>query len=316
MYQGKFSNGKLAPPNLEKPEPAKKPKWTRIAAIVLYSLLFVAVLVAFCVTVSHIAGAAYTDAETGRSLSVTWLADTPFVLGQSALEAIFLAGLGAVISIGLIILVFLHRRMKPFWAILSVGVTFLAIVVTVVGLSAGTLVTELAGDPRETVDSFFAYYVSGDYESAYALLSEYYTLGLEETPSDEIGQLEYEALKQSFSYALVGDCAVDQLNAIQDVEFTYLDLSQIGDEVAETTMANIEQIVETRPASQIYDASGEYLSEVTQEAYAAAVESALAHAEDYYTTVRFTAEMVHEDGTWLVVPTQSLLRALTGGTAS
>ena len=70
----------------------------------------------------------------------------------------------------------------------------------------------------------------------------------------------------------------------------------------------------SRPKSQLYDENDNYLPEVAQEAYAAAVSAVLESAEEYYTTVGILLELEYSDEQWRVVPSPQLLKAVSGGT--
>ena len=123
----------------------------------------------------------------------------------------------------------------------------------------------------------------------------------------------YRALRESLSYELVGDCVIDRLDAAQEIQLSYLDLTAIQPDVQAATEAELEDIVQSRTRGEVYDDDNNYLPAVTQEAYSKAVEKVLAKAEDYYTTVGIRLEIKYTGGRWLAVANQTLLTAVSGG---
>ena len=199
------------------------------------------------------------------------------------------------------------------WAVAAIVLAGGALLLSVVGVSAGTIIAKPEGDPRETVTVFMDALTGGDYETAYAQLDGYTSLGLEKEPEDEVGRMMYRALRESLSYELVGDCVIDRLDAAQEIQLSYLDLTAIQPDVRAATEAELEDIVQSRTRGEVYDDDNNYLPAVTQEAYSKAVEKVLAKAEDYYTTVGIRLEIKYTGGRWLAVANQTLLTAVSGG---
>lgn len=229
-----------------------------------------------------------------------------------------IAGLGVLVFVftALTAIVFLRRRhkFKAFWGILSALFAAAAMLLCIIA-SSGVLVARPTGDPQKTVTGFFDALLAEDYERAYSYLSVYSDLGLGGEAADPVGQAMVDALRRSYSYELYGSCAVDKLTAHQQVQFTYLNLPAMEDDVEEHTMEVLRGFVETRPSRQIYDSSSHYLPEIAQEAYSIAVADILRSPKAYYATVGIQLELEYLDGRWLLVPSQSLLSAIAGGAA-
>ena len=190
------------------------------------------------------------------------------------------------------------------WAVAAIVLAGGALLLSVVGVSAGTIIAKPEGDPRETVTVFMDALTGGDYETAYAQLDGYTSLGLEKEPEDEVGRMMYRALRESLSYELVGDCVIDRLDAAQEIQLSYLDLTAIQPDVQAATEAELEDIVQSRTRGEVYDDDNNYLPAVTQEAYSKAVEKVLAKAEDYYTTVGIRLEINTPAGAGSRLPTR------------
>lgn len=228
------------------------------------------------------------------------------------------AFVGLFLVVGLIAILVLCFKYKArfFSLFLALLVSGAAMLLAAVGLRTGTIYAKPSGDPQQTVTVFFDDLCAGDYDGAYAQLRDYSDLGLAAQPSTPAGQKVYEALHRSFSYQLEGDCSTDKLDARQAVRFSYLNLPSMEGDVEAETKRQIEAIVNSRPVSAVYDENKHYLPEVTQEAYLAALDTVLAHAEDYYTEESFELSLTYTDGRWQLLTTPALLRALNGGTAT
>ena len=206
-------------------------------------------------------------------------------------------------------------KIKLPWAIAALILSGLALILAVIAPKLGTLVTAPAGDPQETVTEFFDLIIAGDYPSAYACLSDYTGLGLENTPESEAGQQIYLALRQSYSYKLYGDCVRNGLSASQQVLLTHLDVTALRADLKDATEAALTQLVQTLPKDELYDENKHYLPSVTETAYANAVASLLSHVEDYYTISGLELELSYTAGGWHIITNNLMLNALCGGAA-
>lgn len=233
--------------------------------------------------------------------------------GSLVLLVLILAA--AIVALVMLIKYAVMKKMRFLWGLLALILAAAGLAACVIGADMGTLVTLPDGDPRETADTFFRSIVSGDYDTAYRCLDDYTDLGLDTAPADAVGQKIYAALRDSYSYSLVGDCRVNGLTAAQQVEFRYFDLTKIGGDLEQDANEYLEEVVAGRPRSELYDENDHYLTEVTDEVYAHAINSVLAHAEDYYATIILDVDLSYTDGTWSLSTSQPMLNALTGGTA-
>lgn len=206
-------------------------------------------------------------------------------------------------------------KLKRSWAIAALVLGGAALILSVFAPSLGTLITAPAGDPQEAVTGFFDALSAGDYDGAYSYLSDYTSLGLENSPESEAGQQIYQALRQSYSYKLYGECSKNGLNASQQVLLTHLDLTALKADLKEATETALNQLVQTLPKDELYDENKNYLPSVTDTAYANAVTSLLGHVQDYYTTTGLELALTYTDGGWRIVTNNLMLNAICGGAA-
>ena len=219
----------------------------------------------------------------------------------------------AVLGIIAILRFCVKYRARFFTLLFSLLLSAAAMLLSITGLYSGTVYAKPDGDPAETVTVFFDNLCAGRYEAACGQLRDYADLGLGDVPSTAAGRAVYDALHQSFSYELVGEPEIRMLDAAQRVRFRFLALPSINDDVAAEAKHQIEEIVDSRSASEVYDEERHYLPAVTDEAYLAALEAVLAHAEDYYTETEFALSLTYTDGRWQILMNPELLRALSGG---
>ena len=175
--------------------------------------------------------------------------------------------------------------------------------------TAAILVCLLPGEVTEFFDSL----VARDYERACARLSGVAALGLEDNPASEDAARLMEAVRASWSWRLYGDCMLTRSGATQQVVFNSLDLSRMRDDIRAATEAEVERLAAELPADEIYAEDGGYLPSFTERAYAAALDAALARADEYYATTGLNIRLVKDGGEWLIVPDSALYGALTGG---
>ena len=181
------------------------------------------------------------------------------------------------------------------------------------GSFCGTVIAKPTGDPQQTVTAFFDSLIAGDYTAAYDRLHDYTGLGLETEPGTEAGKIVYKALHDSYSYELAGSAGIDKLDAVQNVRFTYLSLPALEAPVAEETQTQLRHLAQRLPASEVYDKNNSYRPEITERAYLQALEKILENAADYYTTVELPLALNYTDGSWQLMMSDALLKALNGG---
>ena len=170
-----------------------------------------------------------------------------------------------------------------------------------------------SAEAQAAVTEFFDSLVARDYARAYARLSGVATLGLEDTPASEDAARLMEAVRESWSWRLYGDCTLTRSGATQQVVFNSLDLSRMRDDIRAATEEEVERLAASLPADEIYAEDGGYLPSFTERAYAAALDAALAHADEYYAATGLNIRLVKDGGEWLIVPDSALYGALTGG---
>lgn len=232
------------------------------------------------------------------------------------LNPLIMALIALVLIAGAVALVIYGRRhrINGVWAALALLFSGVAMLLCLVGSSAGVVYAKPSGDPRAAVDEFMLALVQGDYDTAYARLKGHSDLGLATPPQSPAAQMVYQALLDSFDYSLEGPCEAELTQAKQKVNFRYLDVAAVTAGLDQATQRQLKAIVKDRDASQVYDDKDQYLPEVTQEAYMLALEKALSQAKSCYVEIQLELSLEYTGGRWMIGSSPELLNALAGGT--
>ena len=207
----------------------------------------------------------------------------------------------------------MEGRVKKFWIAVTVLLIAATLLLCIFAAWRGSLYIKPSGNPQYTVSDFFDALLAEKYQQAYDCLSDYTTLGLENEPESEEARLVYQALKDSYSYELVGRCEENQMEAVQRVSFTYLNVKRVEAEITKRVNTVLALLVAEKPRNEVYDDNDQYLPELTDEVYHRALEQVLESPSFYYSTVEFDVELSYMDGQWLMKTNPTLFNALMGG---
>lgn len=209
------------------------------------------------------------------------------------------------------------KKLKTWWAAAAVVFTALALLVclSVKTLNPTVAAPETAGNPQETVQEFLDALLEENYDQAYARLYDYASLGLENQPQTEAAQLMAEALRESYAYTLYGDCRIDGLKASQQVLLDVLDLTALQEDLKSGTEEAVERISSDLPESRVVDENGQYLPEITDQAYVETLRELLDRPGKYMTTVGVELQLNYTVDGWRIVTSRELLYALSGCTS-
>ena len=175
---------------------------------------------------------------------------------------------------------------------------------------------QLKEDPKDSVESFFEALTEGNYKKAYRYLNDYASLGLENEPKTEGARRLAEALRRSYSYTLLGESEIDENNIIfarQRVQLRVLDLTALSGDLKPATEAALEAMISGMPERETVDEDGNYLPELTEQAYLTALEEILGHSDKYMkdTELELTLFYTAADG-WRIMTDAKLIDALSG----
>lgn len=177
------------------------------------------------------------------------------------------------------------------------------------------LLTELA-NPALTVSAFMDALCAQEYETAYTYLTGYATLGLENTPENDVGARFWALVREHTTWAPAGDCGRSGMAARQDVTITGPDVTKMVEGLdADVNALLAERTEAARLRSEIYNEDGSFRQEVVLAAYNEALGARLSAGEIPMRTETVTICLEYRDPVWKIVPDGMLTAALTGGVA-
>lgn len=189
------------------------------------------------------------------------------------------------------------RKIHPIWAALAVVLVLASLALCFYGYRGGMLYAKTEGDPQETIDAFIRAMKVGDSKTAYELLSNYSSLGIENQPQTEDGRVLMDALRLSYRCELVGDCVQRGDSAEQLIRLTALDLNKLDEARAESVPAET--------ASE--EGEGEETPAVPL------AQLLMEKGSSLYTTAEYAVTLRYADDQWRIVLDDALLKALAGG---
>ena len=156
---------------------------------------------------------------------------------------------------------------------------------------------------------------SGDFSAAQEKLYGTPDLGADRAPSDDVGQLIWDAFTDSLEYEFNGGFYATDTGIARDVTITSLDLASVTENLGSRSQQLLEYRVEkAEDVSQIYDENNEYREDfVMTVLFDAAYQSLKEDARMVQQKV--TLNLIFRQGEWWVVPNSDLLSAISGGTA-
>ena len=207
-------------------------------------------------------------------------------------------------------------RLKPLWFLCALICSAAALALAAFGMRQGLVLARYAAPPEATVNAFFSQIVRGDYAAARALLDGSAPLGLEGVPDDETGAALLDALRESYSFRLLGEAETQGLRATQTVELRSLDLAALLADGREKVLERLETLVAERSYRELYDEQGAYRPEITDEAWRWAVRELLEDGEAYRKSETLRLSLRYDEALWHILPDDALLEALGGAPGS
>ena len=207
----------------------------------------------------------------------------------------------------------MRGRFRLFWLILAVLFAGMAGFACFFAMMYGSIYNRPDADPVETVTRFFDSVQARNYPEAYACLSDYASLGLENEPESAEAKAMYDALRGSYSYTLSGGSTVTGLEASQRAVLRALNLRMTENAVQQQVNGILEEMVTVMPASEVYDGNGGYLTSFTDAIYREALNRALQNTDALCSDTQLLIQLKYMDGTWKIVTDRSLMTALIGG---
>jgi len=183
-------------------------------------------------------------------------------------------------------------------------------------LDAKPVIMDEGSEPAEVAEEFVSLVLGGEAAEAEKLLLGTGKLGLDSQPEDALGKMLYDALQDSFSYSLSGDCYEDSVDARQSFVITYLDIPSLTALQQDATNARLAQYLEAADrADELQAEDGSWLPEVAMRALEEVTAELLLNAEDHYVQREVELRLQYSAGDWKVIANDELFAILSGNTA-
>lgn len=171
--------------------------------------------------------------------------------------------------------------------------------------------------PTTALKSFFSNLEEKDFPSAYAYLSNYASLGLENTPADPTAARLWAARQGIWRFSVEDGYEMDGVHLTKRAAADCLDEKAIMDRVGVLVQDRLAKAVEdARLKSEIYDGEGNYREELVRAALDASLDEVLADLSPYIYTRGLVIRLENVEGRWLVAADTDLIGTLSGTTAS
>lgn len=211
------------------------------------------------------------------------------------------------------------RKVRLFSAIFGIlGVCFatMGVYLALRFMNVGPILLEQPDAAREQVVSMMDALAQGDYETVSASLYGTPDLGLDREAEDEVGQLFWEAYRQSITCELVGSFYATESGVAHNVVIRSMELDSVTENLKERSQELLEERVEAaEDLSEIYDENYEYREDFVMAVLRDAAQEALTEDAEYITW-EVTLNLIYENGQWWIMPEDALLEAISGGILS
>ncbi len=247
--------------------------------------------------------------STGKDL-------TGHILFMDRAHSLAVVFLIAAILLALVILFYspLKDRVRRIPAVIGILFASLAAFVCILSSSMGTLVFLPSESPDQAAEEFMRALSQRNEEAASSMLAAKEELFFVPQGNDEEENLCNEALKYSFSYELLDECERTGTSATQKVRLTYLDFNKPVSDIYDTLFEELEQKVENRKKSEVYDENNNYRPEILEEVYSDSIKKVLSKPDAYCITADCSLLLTYRDGEWKVTADDALKLALSGNT--
>ena len=154
---------------------------------------------------------------------------------------------------------------------------------------------------------------AGDFDTASTYLQGQPGLGVDREATHEVGVLIWDALCDSMSYELVGECYATESGLAQNVTLTYMDITSVTAVLKERSQTMLEQRVdEAEDLEDVYDEQLQYKEDFVMDVLYDAAVAALKEDATMITT-ELTMNMVYQGEKWWIIADRALLDAISGG---
>lgn len=136
---------------------------------------------------------------------------------------------------------------------------------------------------------------------------------LAETASTETDLLYVNALEESYSYTFSGEYSLEKTHAVQKVSLEYLDLNSLIPDISVKLRADLEELVTNSRKQDVYNDDETFREDILDKLYHSSVIAILENPDQYMASFDTELEADYYDGSWHILPNNSLALAFSGG---
>lgn len=171
--------------------------------------------------------------------------------------------------------------------------------------------------PTAALESFFSNLEEKAFSNAYTHLSNYASLGLENTPADPVAARLWAARQDVWHFSVEDGYEMDGIHLTKRAAADCLDEGAVMDRAGALVQEKLVQAVEeARLKSEVYDEEGNYREELVRAALEASLDEVLSDVSPYIYTRALVIRLEYVNGKWLVAADAGLIGVLTGGAAA
>ena len=201
------------------------------------------------------------------------------------------------------------------FGILGTALMLLTVFLSLTALNGEVGIRQVPAEATACTQQLMSALADGDFTTAEEILYGNTRLGDPRESSTELGKQVWIAFADSFAYTFDGPCYSTEKGLSRDVTITTMDITSVFGSLydrAKPILEEKEADAEEAENMELVYQDGKILDSVMEQIESTVVKQAL--AEDAKTiTTTVTLELVNEDGAWQVVPSDELLKAVSGG---
>lgn len=208
------------------------------------------------------------------------------------------------------------RRIRFFSAIfglIGIAAASLGVYLALTNIYSAPELLEEPATARQQVQTLFDALCQGDYDTVSSCLYGQPKLGMDREAADPVGQLFWNAMRESYSWETRGEFHATDSGVSLDVSVSALDFDSMTRNLRTRAQALLEErVLSAEDTSEIYDENNEYREEFVMAVLHDAAGDALKEDAEMIRW-ELTLNLIYENGQWWIMPEQDLLEALSGG---
>lgn len=172
-------------------------------------------------------------------------------------------------------------------------------------------VLEYPEDVGICFDQFAEAVNAGDYAALEQLLYGQPKLGADQAPEDIHVAMVWDAFRETIQFSYTGKAFLQDSDFVREAAISALDITALTSKLeAQVRSVLQETIVAAEDPAALYDAAGNFRTEVVEKALQQSLEQLLSQNASFVTR-DVTIKLVRRDGHWWAVPDQTFMQTIS-----